>query len=89
MGHLSLGSLTELKPGLVSWARQQPSEELFISVITVWELEVGIFRKEAKTPAQGSVLHWLDRKIPNSGRILSEAAHENAQRHRTTVTVGR
>lgn len=43
-----------------AWAAQQPANQLFISAITVLELEKGVLALERKTPPQGSALrHWL------------------------------
>jgi predicted nucleic acid-binding protein len=42
------------------WAAGQPSNQLFLSAITLIELELGIQALERKTPPKGSALrHWL------------------------------
>jgi hypothetical protein len=42
------------------WAAGQPSNQLFLSAITLLELELGIQALERKTPPQGSALRgWL------------------------------
>ena len=43
-----------------AWAAGQPSGRLFLSAITILELEMGILALERRTPPQGSALHtWL------------------------------
>lgn len=59
--------------GLVAWAASVPSTSLFLSVISVWELEQGILQLQRRDPAQGAVLrHWMtDQVLPAfEGRIL-------------------
>ena len=60
-------------PNVTRWLGQQHPDGLFISVITVMELEIGVQRMERKDAAQGALLrNWLnDRVIPAfRGRIL-------------------
>ena len=50
--------------GVASWAEQVPSAELFISAITIHELEHGVLLMERSDPAQGAVLRaWLDQSV--------------------------
>jgi toxin FitB len=43
-----------------AWAAGQPSSGLFLSAITILELEMGILALERRTPPQGSALRiWL------------------------------
>lgn len=60
-------------PGVVAWARGVIGEDQYLSVITVWELELGVQRRERRDPAQGVVLRtWLEQQVlPGfAGRIL-------------------
>ncbi len=51
-------------PGVASWAEQVPSVELFISAITIHELEHGVLLMEHSDPAQGALLRaWLDQSV--------------------------
>lgn len=51
-------------PGVASWAEQVRSAELFISVITIHELEHGVLLMERKDPTQGALLRsWLDQSV--------------------------
>lgn len=54
------------------WAAGQPSSRLFLSAITLLELELGIQALERKTPPQGSALRlWLGGvRAAFAGRIL-------------------
>ncbi len=55
-----------------SWAAGQPSNRLFLSAITILELELGILALERRQPPQGSALRaWLAGvRIAFAGRIL-------------------
>lgn len=60
--------------GVVTWARNVRPAELFLSAITVMELETGILQIERRDSVQGAILRaWLDHQVlPGfSGRILS------------------
>lgn len=50
--------------GVAEWAAQTPSAEMFVSAITIHELEHGVLLLERSDPGQGAVLRaWLDRSI--------------------------
>jgi len=74
-------------PGVVAWAQSIAPESLFISVITLMELEKGIQLKARQDPASGGVLRrWLaDHVLPSfRGRVLpvdEAVALENAGYH--------
>lgn len=58
--------VSELRKGakadkqVISWARSVPTSSLFISVITLLELEIGVLLKERKDSSQGALLRaWL------------------------------
>lgn len=60
-------------PGVVGWAVSQLPTVLFISSITILELETGVLLVERKDPAQGAVLRvWLDTHVLPAfrGRVL-------------------
>lgn len=51
-------------PGVAAWAEQVSSVELFISAITIHELEHGVLLLERSDPAQGALLRaWLDQSV--------------------------
>ncbi len=61
-------------PKVSAWASSVPLADIFISVITVLELELGVLSIERRDKSQGLVLRaWLDGQILPSfeGRILS------------------
>jgi predicted nucleic acid-binding protein len=51
-------------PHVVSWASRVPAGSLFISAITVLELETGVLLIERRDSAQGVLLRaWLDEQV--------------------------
>ena len=51
-------------PGVAEWAEKVPSVELFISAITIQELEHGVLLMERSDPTQGAMLReWLDQSV--------------------------
>lgn len=77
---LDTNVVSELRKGVkadnkvVSWARAVSTSSLFLSVITVLELEAGVLLKERKDSYQGAILRsWLDAHVlPSfSDRILN------------------
>lgn len=60
-------------PNVTTWAAGVPASSLFISAITVLELETGVLLVERRDPAQGAVLRaWLDHHVMPAfaGRVL-------------------
>jgi len=60
-------------PAVVAWARSVQASELFVSMITILELETGVLQIERRDAVQGGLLRaWLDQQVlPGfSGRIL-------------------
>ena len=61
-------------PNVKRWAERLPSASLYISVISVLELEIGILLIDRRDKEQGAILRaWMDRYVlPTfSDRILS------------------
>lgn len=49
---------------VVAWAASVPAGSLFISVITLLELEKGVLLVERRDPTQGALLRaWLDQQV--------------------------
>ncbi|BBP69912.1 twitching motility protein PilT [Pseudomonas sp. Seg1] len=49
---------------VVAWAKSTSAPSMFISVITLMELETGVLRIERRDPDQGKVLRrWLKRHV--------------------------
>ncbi len=60
-------------PKVVAWASTALADTLYLSAITVFELEVGVVRLERKDARGGALLRgWLENKIlvQFAGRIL-------------------
>lgn len=65
---------SKVDANVVAWAASVPPLSLFLSAITVLELETGVLLVERRDPAQGGVLRvWLnDHVLPAfAGRILA------------------
>lgn len=73
--------------GVVAWAQSVPAESLFISAITLMELEKGVRLKARQDPAAGEVLRrWLMERVIQAfqGRVLpvdAAVALESAAYH--------
>jgi toxin FitB len=51
-------------PGVVEWSSAIPAVSMFISVITLFELEHGVLQAERSDPAKGAILRqWLDHEV--------------------------
>ncbi len=49
---------------VIKWANNVATSSLYISVITILELEMGILAKEKKDPSQGAVLRsWFNNHV--------------------------
>jgi predicted nucleic acid-binding protein len=70
--------------GVTEWAKGVPAELMFLSVVSLHELEHGVLLAERRDAAQGAVLrHWLDsavmgaftdRLLPVDERVARRAA---------------
>lgn len=57
-----------------NWAASVPASHLYLSTITILELETGVLRLERRDPHQGAILRrWLDEHVlpAFAGRILA------------------
>ena len=51
-------------PGVAAWAQASPSHLMFVSVITLVEIETGILAMERRDPAQGGILRrWFEASV--------------------------
>ena len=60
-------------PHVVSWAQGVETGTLYVSVITLLELELGVLQMERRDAAQGALLRaWLDGQVMGAfeGRML-------------------
>lgn len=54
----------KIDPTVLTWANQVSAASLFLSVITILELETGVLLVERRDPKQGMVLRsWLDHHV--------------------------
>jgi predicted nucleic acid-binding protein len=63
-----------MNANVAAWADRLPASELFLSAITVLEIEVGTLRLIRRDPVQGAVLRtWIDERVLPAfeGRILA------------------
>ncbi len=61
-------------PNVAYWADQVPSTSMYLSVISLQELETGVLRMERRDPVQAAALRtWFDGKLRPSfqDRVLS------------------
>ena len=59
---------------VTAWAAKVPAGGLFLSAITILELEIGVLLVERRDPAQGAILRvWLDNHVlpAFAGRVLA------------------
>ena len=74
-------------PNVASWVENRSIDELYISTITVFEIEKGILKVERKDQQQGSILRgwFVENVLPAfEGRIISldvEVARISASLH--------
>jgi len=64
----------EADPGVAAWADGVDASSLFLSSITLHELELGVLLAERRDPTQGVLLrHWLEQAVMPAfaGRILA------------------
>ncbi len=72
---------------VAAWADSVDAADLYLSVITVQELEIGILLAERRDPTQGAVFRaWLNKQVlpAFAGRILAvdmAVAQRSAQLH--------
>lgn len=60
-------------PHVVDWAQQHPARNLYISVVTILEIELGVARLERRHHLQGAPLReWMESGVLTgfAGRIL-------------------
>ena len=59
---------------VTAWAAKVPAGGLFLSAITILELEIGVLLVERRDPAQGAILRvWIDSHVlpAFAGRVLA------------------
>lgn len=52
------------EPALVAWSKQTQADSLFVSVVSIWEIEQGILAVQKRDPAAAKILRsWLEDKL--------------------------
>ncbi len=77
-------------PQVEAWLRRAPEQDLFLSVITLGEIERGIWQQQSRNPAFAADLRsWLDRTLTLfADRVLPFGADEARIWGRLTVEIG-
>ena len=73
MAELRKGRTGRANSNVITWADSIPAASLFLSVISVLEIEIGVLLAERRDAAQGAVLRtWLEHHVMPvfAGRIL-------------------
>lgn len=53
-----------IAPSVRAWAERTPETHMYLSTITVLELEIGVLQMERRDPSQGRALRrWFERQI--------------------------
>jgi toxin FitB len=68
-----LRSATRCDPSVAAWAQASDSRTMYLSVISLLELQIGVMRVERRDLAAGKTLRdWLDRRVMKTfaGRSL-------------------
>lgn len=75
-------------PGVAAWAQKVRSVELFISAITIQELEHGVLLMERSDPTQGAMLReWLDQSVTAAFKNRVIAVDERVARSAAALHV--
>jgi toxin FitB len=75
-------------PGVAGWAEKVPSIELFVSAITMQELEHGVLLMERSDPTQGAMLReWLDQSVTAAFKNRVIAVDERVARRAAALHV--
>ncbi len=63
----------KMHPKVYAWAKRTPLASMYLSAVTLMELELGVLRIERKDARQGALLRWwLEKRVLGEfeGRIL-------------------
>jgi toxin FitB len=64
VSELRKASAGKADKNVVSWASSTSAGDLFVSVITIQELEIGVLLAERRDPSQGRLLRrWLEAQV--------------------------
>jgi hypothetical protein len=55
---------SRMNPNVARWSQANPEDAMFLSVVTVMELEIGVRRLERRDKVQGGLLRdWLENRL--------------------------
>ncbi len=75
-------------PGVAEWASARPTAALFVSAITIQELEHGVLLMERSDREQGSLLRaWLDQSVAAAFKDRVLAVDERVARRAAALHV--
>lgn len=64
ISELRKASAGKANPAVIAWANQQDTCSLFVSAITIMELEIGILQLERRDANQGKILrNWFSNQV--------------------------
>lgn len=66
-------SAVRANPNVWAWNKSVPADSLFLSAITILELEIGTLSMERRDPKQGTILRsWMENQVMRAfaGRVL-------------------
>lgn len=73
VSELRQGKTRRADPNVAAWAASVPPADLYVSAMTIFEIELGVRRMERRDAAQGAVLRaWMDGSVRPAfqGRVL-------------------
>jgi hypothetical protein len=74
VSELRKASAGKAHPNVIEWARRAPVSSLYVSAITILELELGILLLARRDVTEGAVLRrWMDKHVLEAfdGRVLA------------------
>jgi predicted nucleic acid-binding protein len=64
VSELRQGKTRRADPNVTAWAASVPPADLYVSAMTIFEIELGVRRMERRDAAQGAVLRaWMDGSV--------------------------
>lgn len=64
VSELRQGKTRRADPNVATWAASVPPADLYVSAMTIFEIELGVRRMERRDAAQGGVLRaWMDGSV--------------------------
>lgn len=75
-------------PGVTTWASGTPTSQLFLSVVSLHELELGVLLMERSDAVQGAVLRtWLDDSVASTFKERTLPVNDEIARRASALHV--